>query len=67
MNVACVLLGARGRVGPGTNDEKKAVTTVELYDPDCDLWTFAPSMIRARGGATANVIKMVMKPPPTPA
>jgi len=44
----------------GTMDDQTATAIVEVYDPETNMWEYGPSMLRARGGASASVLDMVL-------
>ena len=63
-SMACGVIGNKIYACGGTGDDQLATRVVEVYDPATGAWTFGPSMLRARGGASAGVLMIV---PPGPA
>ena len=59
-SIAAAVLGGKIYACGGTSDTQDARAVVEVYHPDLDLWKTVGSMIRARGAASANVLKFAL-------
>lgn len=61
-SIACAAFDGKIFACGGTDNNMKAVSIVETYDPEFDRWDYAAPLMRPRGGATANVIEMQRTP-----